>query len=155
HRAEPPRRPADAAAGDSAGGLRRRRELVAARPPGDAAAAAAAHRRAGGVQHHLGLQDLRSDLRDGGRRAGPQRRHRRRRRVSRGLRALPLRPRQRGRGRAVPDPARLLDPLRAAAREGGGAVTRWLRRRGWKYGAMIVVSLFSLFPVYYLAVTSL
>jgi ABC-type glycerol-3-phosphate transport system permease component len=34
-------------------------------------------------------------------------------------------------------------------------VTRWLRRRGWKYGAMIVVSLFSLFPVYYLAVTSL
>jgi ABC-type glycerol-3-phosphate transport system permease component len=34
-------------------------------------------------------------------------------------------------------------------------VRRWLRRRGWKYGAMIVVSLFSLFPVYYLAVTSL
>ncbi len=32
---------------------------------------------------------------------------------------------------------------------------RWLRRRGWKYAAMIVVSLFSLFPVYCLAVTSL
>jgi hypothetical protein len=39
-----------------------------------------------------------------------------------------------------PDPARLLDPLRAADREGGGAVTRWLRRRGWKYGAMIAVA---------------
>jgi len=34
-------------------------------------------------------------------------------------------------------------------------VTRWLRRRGWKYAAMIVVSLFALFPVYYLVVTSL
>jgi ABC-type glycerol-3-phosphate transport system permease component len=34
-------------------------------------------------------------------------------------------------------------------------VTRWLKRRGWKYGAMIVVSAFALFPVYYLAVTSL
>jgi ABC-type glycerol-3-phosphate transport system permease component len=34
-------------------------------------------------------------------------------------------------------------------------VIRWLRRRGWKYGAMIVVSAFALFPVYYLAVTSL
>jgi ABC-type glycerol-3-phosphate transport system permease component len=34
-------------------------------------------------------------------------------------------------------------------------VTRWLRRRGWKYGAMLVVSAFALFPVYYLAVTSL
>jgi ABC-type glycerol-3-phosphate transport system permease component len=34
-------------------------------------------------------------------------------------------------------------------------VTRWLRRRGWKYGAMILVSAFALFPVYYLAVTSL
>lgn len=32
---------------------------------------------------------------------------------------------------------------------------RWLKRRGWKYGAMIVVSAFALFPVYYLAVTSL
>ena len=32
---------------------------------------------------------------------------------------------------------------------------RWLRRRGWKYAAMIVVSLFALFPVYYLVVTSL
>ena len=34
-------------------------------------------------------------------------------------------------------------------------MTRWLRRRGWKYAAMIVVSLFALFPVYYLVVTSL
>jgi len=34
-------------------------------------------------------------------------------------------------------------------------VTRWLRRRGWKYAAMIVVAAFALFPVYYLAVTSL
>jgi ABC-type glycerol-3-phosphate transport system permease component len=34
-------------------------------------------------------------------------------------------------------------------------VIRWLKRRGWKYGAMIVVSAFALFPVYYLAVTSL
>jgi ABC-type glycerol-3-phosphate transport system permease component len=34
-------------------------------------------------------------------------------------------------------------------------VIRWLRRRGWKYGAMIVVSAFALFPVYYLAITSL
>jgi ABC-type glycerol-3-phosphate transport system permease component len=34
-------------------------------------------------------------------------------------------------------------------------VTRWLKRRGWKYAAMIVVSAFALFPVYYLAVTSL
>ncbi len=32
---------------------------------------------------------------------------------------------------------------------------RWLRRRGWKYGAMILVSAFALFPVYYLVVTSL
>jgi ABC-type glycerol-3-phosphate transport system permease component len=34
-------------------------------------------------------------------------------------------------------------------------VIRWLKRRGWKYGAMIIVSAFALFPVYYLAVTSL
>jgi len=34
-------------------------------------------------------------------------------------------------------------------------VTRWLRRRGWKYGAMIVVAAFALFPVYYLVITSL
>src|SRR3954467_5932552 len=155
HRAEPARRPADAAPGDASGRVRRRRELVAALPAGDAAAAAADRRRAGGLLHHLGLQDLRPDLRDGGRRAGPQRRHRRRRRLPRGLRALALRARQRGRRRAVPDPAPLLDPVRAADREGGRAVMRWLRRRGWKYGAMIVVSAFALFPVYYLLITSL
>jgi len=34
-------------------------------------------------------------------------------------------------------------------------VTRWLRRRGWKYGAMIVVAAFALFPIYYLVITSL
>jgi ABC-type glycerol-3-phosphate transport system permease component len=34
-------------------------------------------------------------------------------------------------------------------------VTRWLRRRGWKYGAMILVAAFALFPIYYLVVTSL
>jgi len=32
---------------------------------------------------------------------------------------------------------------------------RWLRRRGWKYGAMIVVAAFALFPIYYLVITSL
>jgi ABC-type glycerol-3-phosphate transport system permease component len=32
---------------------------------------------------------------------------------------------------------------------------RWLRRRGWMYGAMAAVSAFALFPVYYLLVTSL
>jgi ABC-type glycerol-3-phosphate transport system permease component len=32
---------------------------------------------------------------------------------------------------------------------------RWLRRRGWKYGAMIVVAAFALFPVYYMLITSL
>jgi len=32
---------------------------------------------------------------------------------------------------------------------------RWLRRRGWKYGAMILVAAFALFPVYYLLITSL
>src|SRR5262249_5374178 len=155
HRAEPARGPADAAQGDAPGRRRRRRGLLAALPAGDAAAAAADHRRAGGVQHHLGLQDLRPDLRDGGRRARPRGRHRRRRRLPRGLRALPLRPGQRGGRGAVPDPARVLDPLRAADREGGRAVMRWLRRRGWKYGAMIVVAAFALFPVYYLVVTSL
>ena len=31
---------------------------------------------------------------------------------------------------------------------------RWLRRRGWKYGAMIVVAAFALFPIYYLVITS-
>jgi ABC-type glycerol-3-phosphate transport system permease component len=34
-------------------------------------------------------------------------------------------------------------------------VTRWLRRRGWKYAAMLVVAAFALFPVYYLLITSL
>jgi ABC-type glycerol-3-phosphate transport system permease component len=34
-------------------------------------------------------------------------------------------------------------------------VRRWLRRRGWKYGAMIVVAAFALFPIYYLVITSL
>jgi N,N'-diacetylchitobiose transport system permease protein len=34
-------------------------------------------------------------------------------------------------------------------------VTRWLRRRGWKYASMIVVAAFALFPIYYLVVTSL
>jgi ABC-type glycerol-3-phosphate transport system permease component len=34
-------------------------------------------------------------------------------------------------------------------------VTRWLRRRGWKYAAMLVVAAFALFPVYYLVITSL
>ena len=32
---------------------------------------------------------------------------------------------------------------------------RWLRRRGWMYAAMIAVSAFALFPVYYVVVTSL
>ena len=32
---------------------------------------------------------------------------------------------------------------------------RWLRRRGWMYGAMAAVSAFALFPVYYVLVTSL
>ena len=34
-------------------------------------------------------------------------------------------------------------------------MTRWLRRRGWKYASMIVVAAFALFPIYYLVVTSL
>jgi ABC-type glycerol-3-phosphate transport system permease component len=34
-------------------------------------------------------------------------------------------------------------------------VTRWLRRRGWKYASMIVVAAFALFPIYYLVITSL
>jgi ABC-type glycerol-3-phosphate transport system permease component len=34
-------------------------------------------------------------------------------------------------------------------------VTRWLRRRGWKYASMILVAAFALFPIYYLVVTSL
>jgi ABC-type glycerol-3-phosphate transport system permease component len=32
---------------------------------------------------------------------------------------------------------------------------RWLRRRGWMYGAMALVAAFALFPVYYVVVTSL
>jgi ABC-type glycerol-3-phosphate transport system permease component len=32
---------------------------------------------------------------------------------------------------------------------------RWLRRRGWMYAAMLVVSAFALFPVYYVLITSL
>jgi ABC-type glycerol-3-phosphate transport system permease component len=32
---------------------------------------------------------------------------------------------------------------------------RWLRKRGWMYGAMAAVSAFALFPVYYVLVTSL
>ena len=34
-------------------------------------------------------------------------------------------------------------------------MTRWLRRRGWKYASMIVVAAFALFPIYYLVITSL
>jgi ABC-type glycerol-3-phosphate transport system permease component len=34
-------------------------------------------------------------------------------------------------------------------------VTRWLRRRGWMYGAMALVAAFALFPVYYVVITSL
>ena len=32
---------------------------------------------------------------------------------------------------------------------------RWLLRRGWMYVAMIVVSTFALFPVYWVVITSL
>jgi ABC-type glycerol-3-phosphate transport system permease component len=32
---------------------------------------------------------------------------------------------------------------------------RWMKRRGWMYAAMIAVSAFALFPVYYVVVTSL
>jgi ABC-type glycerol-3-phosphate transport system permease component len=32
---------------------------------------------------------------------------------------------------------------------------RWLRKRGWMYAAMLAISAFALFPVYYLVVTSL
>ena len=32
---------------------------------------------------------------------------------------------------------------------------RWLARRGWMYVAMVVVSLFALFPVYWVVITSL
>jgi ABC-type glycerol-3-phosphate transport system permease component len=31
----------------------------------------------------------------------------------------------------------------------------WLLRRGWKYAAMLAVSAFALFPVYWVAITSL
>ena len=88
-------------------------------PAGDAAAAAADRRRAGHLLHDLGLQDLRPDLRDGRGRAGPRRRHRGGRRLPRGLRAPPLRAGQRGRRRAVPDPAGVLAALRAPDRPRG------------------------------------
>ena len=34
-------------------------------------------------------------------------------------------------------------------------MARWLKRRGWMYAAMAVISLFALFPVYYVLITSL
>ena len=71
----------------------RRRRPVEPLPAGDAAAAAADRRRAGRLQHDLGLQDLRPDLRDGRRRARPRGGHRGGRGLPRGLRALPLRAR--------------------------------------------------------------
>jgi ABC-type glycerol-3-phosphate transport system permease component len=34
-------------------------------------------------------------------------------------------------------------------------MARWLKRRGWMYAAMALISLFALFPVYYVLITSL
>ena len=62
---------------------------------------------------------------------------------------------QRRRGRAVSRAAGVLDRLRAADRAGGRAMSvRWLKR-GWMYVAMVAISIFALFPVYWVVITSL
>ena len=70
------------------------------------------------------------------------------------LRARPLRA-----GRAVAVVLFLIllvfsPALRAADRQGGAGM-RWLLKRGWMYAAMLAVSAFALFPVYWVVITSL
>src|SRR5207247_1821566 len=105
----------------------------------------------------LGLQDLRPGPRPRPGRPRPSRRHRGRHGVPRVVRAQRLRRGRGDRGRAVRRPARLLDRLRALHRQGGAVMRllRWSVRRGWMYACMLAVSAFALFPIYYVAVTSL
>src|SRR5206468_5758170 len=70
------------------------------------------------------------------------------------LRDRPLRRRRRDRRRAVLRVAGPLDRVCAPRRQ-GGARMRWMLRRGWLYVCALAVSAFALFPIYYVAVTSL